>query len=170
MTQHQHKLVAGQSRHHILAAHDVAQTPGHLDQQHIAAGMTVAIVDRLKTVEIKHAHRQRDVFLSGHRQCLIQSVREIRSIGQSGQRVMPYPPLQDVQQLALFTDVEPNRQVSIDPSGGIVEHRHHGAVDPVKAAVLGAIADFPFHTPPNAMVRHMAEKKSVGCWPELRRR
>ncbi|MNG12786.1 hypothetical protein D3C84_964210 [compost metagenome] len=81
MTQHQHKLVARQARHHIFATHDLAQTPGHLDQQHITAGMPVAVVDRFKPVEVKHAHRQRDVFLAGELQRLIQQVREIRAIG-----------------------------------------------------------------------------------------
>src|SRR5471030_27066 len=46
-----------------------------------------------------------------------------------------------MQQLAFFADIETNRQIAVNPPGGVIEHRHHGAVDPVQAAILGAIAD-----------------------------
>ncbi|MNR18650.1 hypothetical protein D3C85_1353870 [compost metagenome] len=64
VTQHQHKLVSGQPRHDILGANDTAQSFGHFHQQKIAGGMPVTIVNRLETVKVEHAHRQRDVLLS----------------------------------------------------------------------------------------------------------
>ncbi|MFL1524271.1 hypothetical protein [Pseudomonas sp. O230] len=82
--------------------------------------MPVAVVDRFEALEVEHAHRQRDVFLPRERQRLIQQIREKRSIGKPGQHVMHHPPLQGMQQLAFFTDVETNRQVTVNPPGGVI--------------------------------------------------
>src|SRR5450830_203420 len=46
-----------------------------------------------------------------------------------------------MQQLAFFTDIKTNRQITMNTSGGVIEHRHHGTFDPVQAAILGAITD-----------------------------
>ena len=142
ITQYEHEFVTGQPRHHILAAHDVAQTSGHFHQQQIATGMPVTIVDGLEAIEIEHAYRQRDTLLAREFQRLIQQFREKHAIGQPGQYIVPDPPLEGMQQLMLLTDVKAYGDITLDPSGDAVEQGHHGAFDPIQAAVLGAIADY----------------------------
>ena len=79
--------------------------------------------------------------MPGEFQRLIQQIRQERAIGQSGQHVMPDPPLQGLQQLTFFADIETNRQVSINAPRGVIKHRHHGAFDPIQASILCAITD-----------------------------
>ncbi|MNI60145.1 hypothetical protein D3C73_1153390 [compost metagenome] len=56
---------------------------------------------------------------------------------------MAHAPLQGMQQLAFFTDVETNGEETVNPPSDVVQHRHKGALYPEQTPVLGAIADFP---------------------------
>ncbi|MCY1422602.1 hypothetical protein D9M71_382910 [compost metagenome] len=55
---------------------------------------------------------------------------------------MPDSPLQRMEQLTLFADIKTDRQITLDAPGGRIDHRHHGAFDPIQAAILGTVADF----------------------------
>src|SRR3546814_5432152 len=49
--------------------------------------------------------------------------------------------LQRMQQLTLLADIKTNRQVALDLTGRIVDHRHQGGIDPMQRTVLGPVAD-----------------------------
>ena len=97
MAHNQHEFVACQPRYNVLAPHDAFQPLGHFDQQQIATGMAVAIIDRLEAIQVEHAHRQRDGLGPRELQRAVQQLRQIRPVRQPGEHVVPHPPLQGVQ-------------------------------------------------------------------------
>ncbi|MNP27422.1 hypothetical protein D3C76_1203320 [compost metagenome] len=97
VTQDQHELIARKPRHRVAATQDAFQAIGHFHQQQVATGMAVAVIDRLEAIQIEHAHGQGNVFAPRELQRLIQQVRQIGPIGQTGQHVMAHSPLQGMQ-------------------------------------------------------------------------
>ena len=81
------ELVTAEARHHVALAHVDGQPAGQLDEQLVAVSMAECVVDLFEAVEVDQ--RQRDL---PRRVCVLDGEgglpRELRAVGQAGQRVM----------------------------------------------------------------------------------
>ncbi|MNO85194.1 hypothetical protein D3C76_765590 [compost metagenome] len=159
IAQDQHEFVARQPRHGIPTTQDTLQALRHFHQQQVTHGMPVAVVDRLETIQVEHAHRQRDAFAARVGQSLVQQVGQVGAVGQAGEHIVAHPPLQGMQQLALLRDVKADRHILAHLACQRIDQWHHGAVDPVQRTVLGPVADFALPHPPGDQSPPHADKE-----------
>ena len=83
------EFVAAEPRHQLVAARHRAQPLRDLDQQLVAGGMAVNVVDRLEAVEVDAQHRERLVHARPPCSTLAgEMIGEDRAVGQAGQRIV----------------------------------------------------------------------------------
>ena len=84
----QHELVAGEARDRVGGAHLALKVVGERDQQPVAVGVAVRVVDVLEVVEIDEEHRTVGRVALGARDGAGQPLAQQRAIGQVRQRVV----------------------------------------------------------------------------------
>src|SRR5215475_4720584 len=82
------KLVAADTRNHVVAMLAAVQSVRHLPQQFVAGAMSEHVVDGLEPVEIDRQHRERLRALARPAERLFDALPQQHPITQPGQRIM----------------------------------------------------------------------------------
>ena len=82
------ELVAAEAGHQILAAHDVAQPLGDVEDERVADVVAERIVDVLEVIEIDVEHRRREAAGAHVVDGLLEPLGEVDAVGQAGNRVV----------------------------------------------------------------------------------
>ena len=82
--QHDDKLVAAQTRHHITVAHTILEAMRHFDQQFVTDMVPEGIIDALEAIQIDEQQGKAAAFPPGSRQRLIKPPLQAVPIEQSG--------------------------------------------------------------------------------------
>ncbi len=88
LAQHHNKLVTTESRYGIGLAHTLRQPLGRFNQQQVANGVPIPVVERFEVIQIEKHQRPKTPRASAGNKGLVQAVVEQSSIGQLGQWVV----------------------------------------------------------------------------------
>ncbi len=139
----QSELVSTQPGHAGVFGRGLAQVLGHPDQQQVAGGAAVMVIDQLEAIQVQANHRQQPVFLAGLFAGLVQVVSQGLVLGQAGERV------EMADKLELLTGQSRSRQVAIEAHiahqlAGIRTVGMDAQMVLADIAVAAAIPDFAF--------------------------
>lgn len=124
-----HEFVTAEARHRVLAAKDLLEPVRDLDQQTIAEGVTVAVIDRLEPVEIDEQHHHLAFLPSRMLEHACQTIEQERTVRQPGDEVeiRALPDL-DRGQTAHCLSVAPERQQQATDDDDEHGAEHHAPV------------------------------------------
>ena len=124
MFQQDRELVATQARHHIAAAHRVAQHGGHLLQQPVAGGVPAGVVDQLEAIEVDVHQRMLGAFFACRAPHASQPRIELCPVDQPGQRIVRGTEADLPRQAALLGDVPKNNHHAQRGTAFLKDRRH----------------------------------------------
>ena len=87
LTEHHHELVTPHARHGVRLPHTSAQATGHFDQQQVAHGVAMGVVERFEVVQVQEHERTKAPAALVGQQGLTEPVRQQAAVGQGGERV-----------------------------------------------------------------------------------
>jgi hypothetical protein len=83
-----HELVTTDAGYRIGLAQTAQQAPADLDQQQVAGGVAVAVIDQLEVIQVDEQQGEAALLTMGLGDGLVDAVLQQEAIGQTGQAIM----------------------------------------------------------------------------------